>query len=78
MWTHEAGHVIGLVNTGIPMVEDHEDPDHPGHTTDEDGVMYWAYETASVSDLLLARMGTGSDRLFHWGPASLADVAAFR
>ena len=78
VWTHEAGHVIGLVNDGIPMVALHEDPEHPGHTTDRDGVMYWSYEQAGVTDLLLARMATGGDRLFQWGPASIADVTAFR
>jgi len=77
VWTHEIGHVIGLVNLGIPMVEDHEDPDHPGHTNDEEGVMYWAYERPAAADLLAARLAGGGPS-FEFGPASLADVEAFR
>jgi len=77
VWTHEIGHVIGLVNIGVPMVEDHEDPEHPGHTTDEDGVMYWASERAAAADLLAARLAGGGP-VFEFGPASRADVEAFR
>lgn len=78
VWTHEVGHVIGLVNNGIPLVTPHEDGEHPRHTSDEDGVMYFAYERASAIDLLAARMAGGDERLFEFGPGSLADVAAFR
>lgn len=47
---HELGHTFGLVNrTGVG--EDHEDPDHPGHTADEDSVMYWAVESPSLAQL---------------------------
>jgi hypothetical protein len=77
VWVHEVGHVIGLVNNGIPMVTDHEDPDHPGHTGDPDGVMYWAYETPSGLDLLLPGLG-GSERTFQFSAPSLADIAAIR
>jgi len=74
VWTHEAGHVIGLVNNPLPMVEPHEDPEHPGHTSNRDGVMYWSYEGPSFIDALIA--GSGPD--FAFGPESMADVAAFR
>lgn len=47
---HELGHIFGLVNrTGVG--EFHEDPDHPGHTADEDSVMYWAVENPSVGEI---------------------------
>ncbi len=45
---HEFGHAIGLVNRGIPMVEDHEDDEHPGHSDNSDSVMYWRVETSEI------------------------------
>jgi hypothetical protein len=53
---HEAGHVLGLVDDGIPMVTNHEDPAHPHHDANDGCVMYWAAETDAVADLL----GTGA------------------
>ncbi len=47
---HELGHTFGLVNrTGVG--EFHEDPEHRGHTADQDSVMYWAIESPSLSEL---------------------------
>lgn len=42
---HEFGHAMGLVNNGLKMVNNHEDPQHPAHSNNEDSVMYWAVET---------------------------------
>ncbi|HWC12149.1 MAG TPA: hypothetical protein VG455_13120 [Acidimicrobiales bacterium] len=48
--THELGHAFGLVNrTGVG--DFHEDPEHPGHTADEDSVMYWAIESSALGQL---------------------------
>ena len=56
---HELGHTFGLVNrTGAG--EFHEDPEHPGHTGEEDSVMYWAIESPSLSQLF----GSGPPREF--------------
>lgn len=52
---HELGHILGLVNNGIPMVEPHEDPDHPHHSDNPDSVMYWKVDTGSVIDLIRGR-----------------------
>lgn len=41
---HEFGHAVGLVNHGLEMVRDHEDPDHRGHSSNQRSVMYWAVE----------------------------------
>ncbi len=49
---HEAGHVLGLVNNGVGMVDDHEDPDHVHHDGSDDCLMYWAAETDAIGDLL--------------------------
>lgn len=49
---HEFGHAAGLVNNGLPMVDDHEDPDHPKHSRNPDSVMYWAVENTFGLDSL--------------------------
>lgn len=43
---HELGHAAGLVNLGAPMVRNHEDPAHPGHSSNSADVMYWALDTS--------------------------------
>lgn len=64
---HELGHVIGLVNNGVPMAIPHEDPEHPHHSTDIEDVMYW--------DLVAAVAHINRSSLF--GKNSLADAHAF-
>lgn len=74
---HELGHAVGLVNNGVPMASPHEDRDHPKHTTDENGVMYWAIETTTgVTDFVTDVLGTSDITLF--GPESLDDAGNFR
>ena len=46
---HEVGHLLGLVNCVYQSDIDHEDPEHPKHSNNEDSVMYWAVETVSIS-----------------------------
>ncbi|HDP23951.1 MAG TPA: hypothetical protein ENN34_00760 [Deltaproteobacteria bacterium] len=43
---HEFGHVMGLVNNGVPMVTEHEDAEYPLHCTNQNCVMYWQNEGA--------------------------------
>jgi hypothetical protein len=38
---HEIGHLLALVNGGVPMVTPHEDPQSRFHDVDEDCVMYF-------------------------------------
>lgn len=45
---HEFGHAMGLVNVGAPMQRDHEDDAHPGHSTNDNSVMYFEVETVNV------------------------------
>lgn len=44
---HEFGHVMGLVDNGVPMVRDHLDTGHPSHCSSSGCVMYWLNEGAS-------------------------------
>lgn len=58
--THEFGHAAGLVNLGTPMVRPHEDPEHRGHSSNRESVMYWAVEnTAGLLGLLQCGLGSG-------------------
>lgn len=51
---HEAGHAMGLVNNGLPMVRPHEDPENAGHSANENSVM-WASvdQAAGIEEALL-------------------------
>lgn len=68
--THEVGHLLGLVGLYEPPTSDHEDPDHPGHTTDREDVMHYAVERDIISQL----DGIPTD----FGPRTRADLAAIR
>ncbi len=48
---HEAGHLLGLVNLVYQSPIPHEDPDHPGHSNNDDSVMYWAIESSSIGNI---------------------------
>lgn len=45
---HEMGHIIGLVDNGLKMQTNHEDPEHQGHSNNENSVMYWAVESSDL------------------------------
>lgn len=58
---HEFGHVLGLVDSGTPMVEDHEDPQHRGHSDNRQSVMYWAVETTDITRIFTGGLPTEFD-----------------
>ncbi|MDX1509875.1 MAG: hypothetical protein R3249_00875 [Nitriliruptorales bacterium] len=49
---HEWGHLLGLVNLTYTSQFDHEDSAHPGHSNNEDSVMFWQVETDLIGQLL--------------------------
>ena len=49
---HEVGHLLGLVDNGIDMVSDHRDEEHGSHDDNEDCIVYWAINSANISDLM--------------------------
>ncbi len=61
VWQHEIGHVLGLVDAGLPMLVDHRDPAGSLHDLDRACVMYAEYEG---TDALLAIV----DRLLEGAP----------
>ncbi len=72
---HEFGHAVGLVNSGLPMVLDHEDTEHINHCTNEDCVMYWENDGTSLNLFIHKIINSPSDVLF--GPECLNDVSSF-
>lgn len=52
---HEAGHLLGLVNTGTPMVASHEDAAHRGHDVDDGCIMHWQIDTSNIITLIQSR-----------------------
>ncbi len=58
---HEFGHLLGLVNTVYTSPADHEDSEHPGHSNNEDSVMYWAIESTSISNFFSNDLPTEFD-----------------
>lgn len=49
---HETGHVLALVNIGYHSPRNHEDPDHPHHSSNPSSVMYYAIDNVGVVNLL--------------------------
>tara|TARA_Y100000766_G_scaffold39500_3_gene29525 strand:+ start:12474 stop:13301 length:828 start_codon:yes stop_codon:yes gene_type:complete len=59
---HEFGHLLGLVNLVYTSPADHEDSEHPGHSNNEDSVMYWAVETVTISAFFSGDLPTEFDQ----------------
>jgi hypothetical protein len=57
--THEVGHLLGLVDLVIDTGRD--DPDHPGHSSNQRSVMYWAVESDLVGQVLGGGVPTDLD-----------------
>lgn len=50
---HEAGHLLGLVNIGTPMVSNHLDATHGNHCNNQNCLMYYTAETTDLLGFLL-------------------------
>ena len=70
--THEAGHLLALVNLGYTSAIDHEDKANPHHSSNEGSVMFWAVEDLSLKNLLAG----GPPDTFD--DADKADLAALK
>ena len=78
VWLHEVGHVLGLVDNGLPMVTNHRDPDpaHGRHDADQHCVMYWAYDGEAAVDAVLSNL-ISRDQL-DYCQTNLDDLAAVK
>jgi hypothetical protein len=75
--THEVGHLLGLVDNGLPMVADHVDREHDAHDRDEGCVMYWAYEGGAGLEAVAEAL-TGGGEAPSFDQACLDDLDAAR
>jgi hypothetical protein len=78
VWTHEIGHILGLVDNGLPMVTPHSDPAHGAHDHSNSCVMYWAYDTGSVLDEIRTRLTGGNTSQLDFDAECKNDIAAVR
>jgi hypothetical protein len=78
VWTHEIGHLLGLVDNGLPMASPHSDPTHGAHDQSSSCVMYWAYETGDVLDEIRSRLIGDNTSKLDFDAACKNDVAAVR
>jgi len=80
VWIHEIGHLLGLVDNGLPMVANHRDPDaaHGRHDANDACVMYWAYEGEAAVDRVLSNLIGGGGGAPSFDAQCLADIAAIR
>jgi hypothetical protein len=77
IWLHEFGHLLGLVG-GIPMIEDHNDPEHPGHDKNPDCLMHWLFHHGSAVDKLRSRVNAGDVTPIGFDRQCLEDLRAVR
>ncbi len=76
---HELGHVIGLVNNGVPLTSDHHDEEHGAHCTNEDCLMYWEYEGVKLIDALSSRFSLDPNaKIFDFDQACRDDLNAIK
>ena len=76
VWAHEVGHQLGLVNNGLAMTTTHQDSAHGAHDTNDQCVMYWAYEGSSGLSGLVGLFGDAPNLGFD--DACLADLNAVK
>lgn len=50
---HEFGHLLGLVDNGIEMQEEHKDSQHADHCNNENCLMYYSVRTTDFFSVLL-------------------------
>jgi DNA polymerase III epsilon subunit-like protein len=78
VWTHEVGHLLGLVDNGLPMVVPHKDATHGAHDVSDECIMHWAWEGQDLVTLLTDRVIAGNDQGLGFDAACQADIAAVR
>ncbi|MEX1192519.1 MAG: hypothetical protein WED10_13220 [Brumimicrobium sp.] len=50
---HEMAHLLGLVDIGSPMVENHKDSNNGSHCNNDECLMYYASETTEIASFLI-------------------------
>ncbi len=73
---HEFGHLMGLVNNGLPMAMNHQDTAHGAHDVKQDCIMYWTVNSSASVAALADYVGGGGTDVAPFDSACLADLAA--
>lgn len=73
---HELGHGLGLVNSGLPLTNDHHDEANGGHCDNEDCVMFWQNQGVANLSSFINQMGMSQFSVV-FGPECLQDSRAF-
>jgi len=76
VWVHEIGHLLGLVDNGLSMVEAHRDEAHGHHDIDPACVMYWSTENELLMEKIQERLELGQDNVQWFCSHCQADVLA--
>ena len=72
---HELGHLMGLTDNGIAMVEPHKDEGNGDHCDQSDCIMYAYNNTTALFDRTIADVQAGRD-VALFGPKCTADIQA--
>ncbi|MDA0648019.1 MAG: hypothetical protein O3B00_03455 [archaeon] len=70
---HEVGHLLGLVNLVYTSPVNHESTDKPGHSDNDDSVMYWAIESMNVGSFISGDLPNDFDQDDKDDLAGMAD-----
>ena len=73
---HEVGHLLGLVNNGVEMVEDHQDSENGAHDVNTECLMYWSLNQSGVMDTIIDAFLDGNESVAEIDDACRADLAA--
>lgn len=75
---HEFGHILGLVDTGIPPVDaGHHDHPHGAHCTNPDCLMYYAVDSSEFLPNLLGSAGLGDGNIPALDENCINDLRSF-
>lgn len=75
---HELGHILGLVDNGLAMVQDHVDPDNPHHDVDERCIMHWLNHSEDMVGQLVRRIRDGENSVRTFCRACQKDIREAR
>ena len=73
---HEVGHLMGLVNDGLPMVSPHQDAEHGAHDLNDECLMHYLADRSGFAAILADRARNGAPPPSPFCDACLADLTA--
>ena len=71
---HEVGHILGLVNNGVPTVANHQDTANGAHCSNVDCIMYYTVDGSSFIALIADRVRGGNTDVSPFDQDCLDDL----